>query len=158
MSVVEGKVWGSTKPLLQTPAIEIHRIKVKEGGYCSKHTHQSKINAFYVLSGVLQVSRWKTYLHEVRKIIQAGFDQHQMVDKTKLYHDEICIVPAGEPHMFMALEDTIALEIYWAELNHNDIHRDLIGGMDESNNLTLFEDEEEFPTHIYAKKTKTSIN
>ena len=59
--------------------------------------------------------------------------------------------------MFTALEDTTALEIYWAELNHNDIIRDLIGGMDESNNLTLFE-EENSPTHIYAKKTKTSIN
>ena len=60
--------------------------------------------------------------------------------------------------MFTALEDTVALEIYWAELNHNDIHRDLIGGINERNDLTLFEDEEEFPTHIYAKKTKTSIN
>ena len=166
MSVIEGKVWGSTKPLLQTPAIEIHRIKVKEGGYCSKHTHQSKINTFYVLSGVLQISRWKNYVHEVGKIIQAGYDQHQMVDKTKLYHDEICIVPAGEPHMFTALEDTVALEIYWAELNHNDIHRDLIGGYNESGsarNSDLFEtysdEEEEYtPTNIYAKKTKTSIN
>jgi len=158
MSVIEGKVWGYTQPCLETPAIEIHRINVNKGGYCSKHTHQSKINGFYVFSGVLQISRWKNYVHEVGKIIQAGYDQHQMVDITKVYRHQMCVVPAGEPHMFTALEDTVALEIYWAELNHNDIHRDLIGGINERNDLTLFEDEEEFPTHIYAKKTKTSIN
>jgi quercetin dioxygenase-like cupin family protein len=150
MSVVEGKVWGSTKPLLQTPAIEIHRIKVKEGGYCSKHTHQSKINAFYVLSGVLRVSIWKNYIHEVRKIINPGYDEHQMVDITKVHRDQMCVVPAGEPHMFTALEDTRALEIYWAELNHNDIHRDLIGGINENDSPSLFQNE--------LKKVQTVFN
>ena len=27
MSVIEGKVWGTTEPILQSPAIEVHRIK-----------------------------------------------------------------------------------------------------------------------------------
>ena len=51
MSVIEGKVWGSTEPILQSPAVEIHRINVKKDGYCSQHKHQSKINMFYVISG-----------------------------------------------------------------------------------------------------------
>ena len=32
MSVIEGKVWGSTEPILQSPAVEIHRINVKKDG------------------------------------------------------------------------------------------------------------------------------
>ena len=28
MSVIEGKVWGSTEPIIQSPSIELHRIKV----------------------------------------------------------------------------------------------------------------------------------
>ena len=128
MTAKEGKVWGTTQTLINSPVVEVHRIIINKDGYCSQHTHQSKINAFYVLSGVLQISRWKNYVHEVGKIIQAGFDQHQMVDITKVYRHQMCVVPAGEPHMFTALEDTVALEIYWAELNHNDIQRTNVGG------------------------------
>ena len=108
----DGKIWGITRPLLQTGAIEIHRITVEEGGFCSKHKHQSKQNAFYVLSGKLEVSRWK----------------NGMVDKTTLHQNEMCIVPAGEYHLFSATEKTEVLEIYWSELNHEDIARETSGG------------------------------
>jgi hypothetical protein len=30
--------------------------------------------------------------------------------------------------MFVAHKDTEALEIYWSELNHNDIQRESVGG------------------------------
>jgi len=108
----DGKVWGITRPLLQTGAIEIHRITVEEGGFCSKHKHQSKQNAFYVLSGKLEVSRWK----------------NGMIDKTILHKNEMCIVPAGEYHRFSATEKAEVLEIYWSELNHEDIARETGGG------------------------------
>ena len=131
MSVTEGKVWGETRPLLKTPAIEIHKIKVNKGGYCSKHVHQSKINAFYILEGILKISRWKNYVHEVSKIVRPGYDTSPMVDVTILLENDICVVPPGEAHMFMGVVDTTALEIYWTELDHNDIVRDTIGGCDE---------------------------
>jgi hypothetical protein len=73
-----------------------------------------------------------------------------MVDITKVHRDQMCVVPAGEPHMFTALEDTRALEIYWAELNHNDIHRDLIGGINENDSPSLFQNE--------LKKVQTVFN
>ena len=110
----EGKVWGTTRPLLQTPAIEIHIINVRDGGYCSTHTHQSKINAFYVISGELLILRHKNY---------------GLIDETLLRSGEMCVVPAGEKHSFQAHEETEALEIYWAELNHQDIIRDDVGGV-----------------------------
>ena len=89
MSVIEGKVWGSTEPILQSPAVEIHRINVK---------------------------KWKDY---------------GLCDSTHLHAGETSIVPAGEMHKFIAHRNTEALEIYWAELNHNDIIRENVGGVGE---------------------------
>ena len=110
----EGKVWGQTRPLLQTPAIEIHHIKINKGGFCSTHAHQSKINAFYVLKGELIIRRHKDY---------------GLIDETILYMNDMCVVPAGEKHSFEARIETHALEIYWAELNFSDIIRDNVGGV-----------------------------
>jgi len=97
MSVIEGKIWGNTEPLLQSPAIEIH-----------------KINAFYVIHGELEIQRWKDY---------------GLCDSTMLKAGDLSIVPAGEQHRFKAHKYTEALEIYWAELDHNDIQRENVGGI-----------------------------
>jgi len=121
MSIVEGKVWGTTIPLIQRPQIELHSIFINAGGYCSKHCHQSKINAFYVEDGELEIHRWK--------------DDYDLVDITVLYPEDVAIVPAGEFHMFKARRDTKALEIYWAALSLNDITRDVIGGVDTEYDL-----------------------
>ena len=118
----DGKVWGISRLLLQTGAIEIHRITVDEGGFCSKHRHQSKQNAFYVLSGKLEISRWKkgmtdrTMLHENEVLV------------TSLHENELCVIPPGEYHLFRAAEKSEVLEIYWSELNHEDIERATVGG------------------------------
>ena len=61
MTAKEGKVWGTTQTLINSPVVEVHRIIINKDGYCSQHTHQSKINAFYVISGELEVQRWKDY-------------------------------------------------------------------------------------------------
>jgi len=119
-NIIEGKVWGNTVPLLQSSCIEIHKIMVDAGGYCSKHTHQSKVNAFYVIEGRLEIHRWKSY---------------DLVDVTVLHSGDMSIVPAGEPHMFKAITPVEALEIYWAELDHDDIQRDTVGGCDKTPRL-----------------------
>jgi|TARA_R110002012_G_C11495894_1_gene596720 quercetin dioxygenase-like cupin family protein len=120
MSIIEGKVWGTTIPLIQRPQLEVHSIFVNAGGYCSKHRHQSKINAFYVEEGELEIHRWKDY---------------DLVDVTVLYTEDVSIVPAGEYHMFKARRDTKALEIYWSELSLNDIQREIVGGVDTQLNF-----------------------
>ena len=113
MSVIEGKVWGTTEPILQSPAIELHRIKVNPGAYCSQHKHQSKINIFYVISGELEIQRWKDY---------------GLCDSTHLFAGDTSIVPAGEMHRFVAHQETEALELYCTELKHHDIQRENVGG------------------------------
>ena len=113
--IKEGKVWGQTIPLLQSPAVEIHRITVELGGYCSKHAHQSKQNLFLVISGKLEVKRWKDY---------------KLIDSTFLYAKDIAIVPAGEYHQFHAHKPTEAYEIYWPqEISFSDIIRENVGGI-----------------------------
>ena len=90
----------------------------------NEHKHQSKINAFYVEEGELEIHRWKDY---------------DLVDVTVLYNEDVAIVPAGEYHMFKARKDTKALEIYWSELSLNDIERKVVGGIIEKD-IPLMDD------------------
>jgi len=107
-----GKVWGATQALFARNNVEIHRIEVEKGGYCSKHKHVGKWNMFYVESGELQVIVWSGDVQD-STILNAG-------DETA--------VPPGQQHQFRAVSDVIAYEIYWAELNVDDIVRETVGG------------------------------
>jgi len=113
--MIEGKVWGTTEPLIVNSALEIHRIKIIKGGYCSLHKHQAKSNAFYVITGKLLIERHKK--------------DYKLIDKTILKNGEFTIVPAGEEHKFEAEKETEALEIYWSLLNPGDIIRTNVGGL-----------------------------
>jgi len=112
---VQGKVWGSTSLLFDKNNVEIHRIVGKLGGYCSLHSHENKFNMFFVESGKIKINTWMSY---------------GLIDETVLESTQYCTVPPKVPHMFEVLEDnTIAYEIYWTELNKNDIIRENVGGM-----------------------------
>ena len=114
MRTIQGKVWGQTEPLFSKNNVEMHRIECTKGGYCSKHKHKHKFNAFYVESGTLEISAWKV--------------DYRLTDVTRVSAGEMTVVPPGELHMFRALEDTVAFEIYWVELSASDIERDTVGG------------------------------
>jgi quercetin dioxygenase-like cupin family protein len=109
----EGKVWGVTTLLEANGVFEFHQIDVKKGGVCSKHKHKYKWNGFYVTSGQLKIKVWK--------------NNYELVDETILSTGEYTKVSPGEYHQFEALEDTVAIELYWAEFDHNDIERDSVG-------------------------------
>lgn len=114
--IVQGKVWGHTKPLFLKNNVEIHHLHIQKGGYCSVHKHISKFNRFIVLKGKLKVTVRKHYVTEI------------LEDVTILEPNMETTVPPGDFHMFEALEDTECLEIYWVELNSNDIERITYGG------------------------------
>ncbi len=109
IGAAQGKVWGSTQLLFQTPHMESHLIRVKKGGFCSKHKHAHKWNRFVVISGKLQVSIYREGL--------------QSPDTTILDNDSVTDIPPGEIHKFYALEDTVAIEFYWTVLDSSDIDR-----------------------------------
>lgn len=113
----QGKIWGSTKSLFFKNNVEIHRIEANEGGYCSKHKHDHKYNAFFVERGQLKITVWK--------------NDYDLVDETIISDQEMSIVKPQEYHMFEAMEDTVAYEIYWTEINTDDIIRESCGGNNE---------------------------
>ena len=109
-----GKVWGKTANIFSNPNFEVHRIEVNKGGYCSKHKHKYKFNAFYVESGELEIIIYK--------------NDYDLVDTTVLKAGDMTIAKPGEYHSFKANAKTICYELYWVELNHNDIERESVGG------------------------------
>jgi len=112
---VHGKVWGRTAHIFAGCNVEVHRIEVEPGGFCSKHRHRAKANLFFVESGELTVRIWR----------QGG----GRIDETVLRRWQSCTVEPGVFHQFAAAEDTVAFEIYWVELDPGDILRETPGGM-----------------------------
>ena len=116
----ENKIWGITQPVWIGNNVEIHRIEIKAGGYCSKHLHEHKYNMFYVEYGELEISIWKEH----------GYEQAEdIIDRTIIIDDESTIIDPKQYHMFKAIKDTVAYEIYWISLDKDDIKRMNQGGI-----------------------------
>ena len=111
-----GKIWGTTEPLLVTPMIEVHRIKIKPKMKCSIHAHLRKWNMFYCVHGVVHI--------HVRK------NDYDLVDITTLNPSEYTTVKPGEYHWFETNQnDAEVLEIYYLEPITEDILRETVGGI-----------------------------
>lgn len=109
----QGKIWGETCEIFTRNNVSIHRITINKGACCSKHYHDHKHNIFYVESGKILVQEWK--------------NEYNLLDETTLKSGEMCSVPPKNFHMFVGLEDSIVYEIYYVELNSNDIIRENTG-------------------------------
>lgn len=118
IDMIFGKVWGTTEPLLITPFVEIHKIKINPRSFCSKHLHEHKWNAFYLIKGELDIAiEKKTY---------------DLVDVTKLSEtNNFTTVSPGEYHWFMSGDNPVeCLEIYYInQIDVNDIIRETVGGV-----------------------------
>ena len=111
---MEGKTWGQTDCLFSHHNVEIHRIEVVAGGYCSRHIHKIKFNRFFVESGLLTVRI---------------FRDNKLTDSVDLGPGMSTVVKPGEKHQFIAKEKTVAYEIYYTVLESNDIERYSQGGV-----------------------------
>ena len=108
-----GKIWGHTQKLYSKNNTSIHRIVINKDSCCSKHYHDSKYNIFFIESGKLLIKHWQ--------------NDYNLIDETILNAGELCEIPPKHYHQFIALEDTIAYEIYYVLLNDQDIYRDTCG-------------------------------
>ena len=105
------KVWGTTECLYYSPTVEVHRIVVKPGGYCSVHRHH-KLNQFQVVSGELKVLLFEPEYH----IFLGPGDRFT--------------VPTMRWHQFQAAGPVEAMEVYVpAALSPEDIERRSEGGL-----------------------------
>ena len=116
MTEKKGKIWGTTQRLFKSGSAEGHYIEARAGGYCSRHKHQTRTNQFFVVEGRLAIALWE------------AADQ---IDITILGPGEQATVPIGQDHLFMALMDTRAIEIYEARSMSEDIERKWQGGFDQ---------------------------
>lgn len=112
----QGKIWGDTRLVFARNDIEVHFLHVKEGSYCSKHCHDAKWNRFLVITGKLKVMQYPE-----------GSDGPD--DFIMLKRSEITDIPPKVWHRFEAVEDVVALEIYWVVLEAGDIVRQDHGGI-----------------------------
>ena len=108
-----GKIWGSTKEVLNKNNVSIHRIEITKGSSCSKHYHDHKYNVFFVEKGKLLIRHWQ--------------NDYDLIDETVLLPGESCNIPPKHYHQFIGLEDSIAYEIYYVELDDKDIYRENCG-------------------------------
>tara|TARA_B100000131_G_scaffold274197_1_gene276004 strand:+ start:4829 stop:5275 length:447 start_codon:yes stop_codon:yes gene_type:complete len=108
-----GKVWGTTELLEGNNTLEFHRVEMKKGGVSSKHKHEYKWNGWYTESG--------------KAIIRVWQQDYKLVDETIVGPGMYTKVKPGLYHQFECIEDGVAFEIYWAEINHNDVVRETTG-------------------------------
>lgn len=109
----QSKVWGITSKIFSLNNVEIHRIEINKGGYCSEHHHEFKYNQFFVESGEIEVTIFR----------ENGIDE---VTVLKPYDQST--VPPKLIHKFKANKDTVAYEIYWVAMEGEDIVRKTVGG------------------------------
>ena len=114
--MIYGKIWGSTRPLLVTPLVEVHLIDIVPQAHCSEHTHRHKWNAFFCIDGELRIN-----------VKRRAYD---LVDETTLLAGDFTTVSPGEAHWFATRDaPTRAIEIYYPEPLTEDIVRETVGGV-----------------------------
>jgi len=110
------KIWGSTEPLIVTPLLEVHRLRIIPNHRCSLHVHRFKWNAFYVCEGELFIDT------------VAG-DMGSAVISVQLGRGDHTTIAPGLHHQFRTgLEPCICLEMYYTEPLSEDIIRRNVGG------------------------------
>jgi len=115
-NLIQGKVWGTTRTIFEKNNTMINYLILDKGiSWCSKHHHEHRYNMFYLISGEVKINIWKK--------------DYDLVDELILLPEQGTVVSFGEDHSFEVLKDSIMLEIYWVELDPNDIVRDTIGGI-----------------------------
>lgn len=110
--IKEGKIWGENILIFKNDHIQINQIYIKKGGRCSKHYHRSKNNMFFIQAGELLIEKWNS---------------NGIIDSTILESEQKTIIPSNVYHRFTAIQDTQALEIYYSDIDLDDIVREDIG-------------------------------
>lgn len=110
----QSKVWGETSCIFCDTNSETHYLKIKKGGFSSKHSHTYKFNRFFLISGALEVISYKKLENEeLKEDSRLTLGAGQFID-----------ISPGIIHMFNCLEEAECLEVYWVPpINPSDIIR-----------------------------------
>lgn len=105
------KVWGERHRILLTDTVEIDYLKLKANTFCSRHSHNNKINLFHVLKGKVRID--------------------SEFGKVTLHAGQAFKVAPPLKHRFVALEDSEMIECAFVEtgkIDAKDINREIQGG------------------------------
>ena len=113
-----GKVWGTTQVVFDWNNVEVNRLLPIKSSFCSEHRHHSKHSRFFVLRGKIHVKIFRDDLTDVVELGPGGSTD----------------IPPNVWHQFDVDEDSDVIEIYWVELDADDIERRTKGGVREPSN------------------------
>lgn len=113
--MIQTKIWGTTSEIFSKNNVEIHRLEIKKGAFCSQHFHKIKFNGFFCESGEVDITIWRP--------------DSDLIDITTLQNGAYTTVEPGVYHKFTAKTDSIIYEIYWTEISKDDIYRRNFGGI-----------------------------
>ena len=116
----EIKCWGRTRLVIRHGPFEVHELEIKEGGYCSTHRHR-KINRFHVMSGSIDV--------DIFDDDDTGAPATERCDGRRLNPGDFFQVRPQVWHRFVGIEEAHILEVYWVDVDAEDIERSNVGGM-----------------------------
>ena len=98
---VTEKAWGTARALYRDEHVELSRIHIVRGGYCSRHRHEHKDNGFLVVEG---------------RLLLICYHADGRTERVLAPGDGLYTIAAGVDHRFLCLaEDTVAYELYCAE-------------------------------------------
>ena len=105
------KIWGRNSEIYNNDLCSVNVLHIRKGGTCSTHTHKSKHNVFYVLSGKLKI--------------------RTDIGNSIIGPDQSITVFAGTEHSFQAIENTTAIEVMFVKYEKADISRKTVGYLEQ---------------------------
>ena len=156
----EDKAWGRVRHVFVNPRAAVSFLEVKSETRCSRHKHESRINAFTSITAEIVIESWVqrftipyhiasgvlyTSLPSERDIVgpQPIFSTEE-VDTREcrllqyLRPGDSCVVDRLVEHRFRVLRGGEVVEVYWTE-NGEDVSLDDIVRVDEGGADDLYE-------------------
>jgi mannose-6-phosphate isomerase-like protein (cupin superfamily) len=97
----EHKPWGLSELLIREPTLEVHRLTIQAGGYCSIHFHCHKLQYLFVVSGRLRL----------RTFTATG----RLSEERECATGDCVICDLDIRHQFEAVTDCLVYEVYQSE-------------------------------------------
>jgi len=116
MSISWAKIWGENKEIFVNDTCSINVLDILKSTVCSRHSHKSKYNLFYVLEGEVEID-----------IFYNDYQPHVI----KLLPGASFLVEPNLIHRFRGIEQSKVIEVMFVKYSAEDIVRLDVGHKEE---------------------------